>query len=768
MPTYCTSLCRVSPTVPRLLAVLVLACVLAPAKAGAVVPAPAERVAGEGSFQLLPSTRIVVPPGDAGARVAAHSLADLLASSSGLTLAVRSAEPGSPAAAIIFKRQAGLPPEGYWLEVSNRAITIAATTDAGLFYGAATLWQLVPLDGDQRVAAIQVRDQPVYPWRGLMLDSARHFQQPEFVKRLIDAMALLKLNVLQWHLTDDQGWRLEIRRYPKLTSIGAFRVPAGRAAHADIDPSTHAPRRYGGYYSQATVRAIVAYAAQRHVLIVPEIDMPGHASAAIAAYPELGTVPVGAVPADWGIYDHVFNMSEATCEFLEHVLGEVIELFPGPYVHIGGDEVQTREWELSPEARARAATLGLNDVSELRHYLIDRMARFLTAHRRRLLGWDEIIGPGLDRDALIMSWHGPDVALAAVRRGNDTVLSPWPTLYFDFLQSDAEDEPPGRVQTVTLRDVYGFDPQPPGLTPRDAIHLWGVQANIWTEHMRTEERVWHASFPRAAALAELGWTPASRRDYPDFVARLEALLPRLHRLGIPYADSAFAVRLRRGADAGAAPGRVGLYTESGTGEIHYTLDGTPPTAASPQYRDAIEIGAQAQLLANSFAAGEPLATPRRYAPDVPMAQRRSSRELELCSTGLPLALEIDSAAAGERPVVRLDVMNPCWIWRGVDLATPHRLEAAVGSVPFNYQIGADADKIRVGDARSASGELEVRLDGCDGEPLVSLPLGEAAPVGVSMLRAPLPVKRGVHDLCLRFARPKLDPMWGIDWVAIEE
>jgi hexosaminidase len=767
VPTYCTSLRRPSPTTLRLLIVLALAWVLAPAKAGSVVPAPAESLAGTGSFRLLPSTRLIVPPGDLGARAAARSLADLLASSSRLKLAIRSVEPGSTAAAIIFQRQPGLPPEGYRLEVGNRAITIAATTDAGLWYGAATLWQLVPIDGDLRVAAIQVRDQPLYPWRGLMLDSARHFQQPEFVKRLIDAMALLKLNVLHWHLTDDQGWRLQIRRYPKLTSIGAYRVPAGRAAQADIDPSTQAPRLYGGYYSQATVRAIVAYAAQRHVLIVPEIDMPGHASAAIAAYPELGTVPVGAVPADWGIYDHVFNMSEATCQFLEHVLGEVIELFPGPYVHIGGDEVQTREWAQSPAAMARAATLGLSDVAELRHYLIDRMARFLDAHGRRLVGWDEIMGPGLERDAVVMAWHGPADVLAAVRRGNDTVLSPWPTLYLDFLQSNADDEPPGRVKTVTLRDVYGFDPRPPGLTSRDAVHLQGVQANIWTEHMRTEERVWHAAFPRAAALAELGWTAPSRRDFSDFVARLEALLPRLRRLGVSYADSAFAVRLGRSA-AAASPGRVELYTETGDGEIHYTLDGTLPTPASPEYRIAIDLGAHAQLRANSFAGGEPLATARGYALQGPMAQRRSSRELELCSTGLPLALEIDSAAAGERPVVQLDIMNPCWIWRAVDLSTPHALEAAVGPVPFNYQIGADADKIHVGDARSKIGELEVRLDGCEGEPLLSLPLAEAALLGVSMLRAPLPVNSGMHDLCLRFARPALDPMWAIDWVAIEE
>ena len=768
MPTHCTSLRRVSSSLPRLLAALVLAGVLPSAKAASVVPAPAESAAGEGSFRLVPSTRIVVPRGDAGARAAARCLADLLATSTGLKLGVRTAEPGSPASAIAFKRHAGLPPEGYWLEVSGRGITIVATTDVGLYYGAATLWQLVPLDGDYRVAAIQIHDQPVYPWRGLMLDSARHFQQPEFVKHLIDAMAVLKLNVLHWHLTDDQGWRLEIRRYPKLTSIGAFRVPAGRAARADLDPSTQAPRLYGGYYSQATVREIVAYAAERHVLIVPEIEMPGHASAAIAAYPELGTAPVGVVPADWGIYDHVFNVSEATCEFLENVLGEVIELFPGRYVHVGGDEVLTREWAQSPDATARAAALGLNGVAELPHYLIERMAHFLAAHGRRLVGWDEIIGPGLDTAAVILSWRGLDSALAAASRGNDTVLSPWPTLYFDFLQSAAADEPPGRVKTVTLRDVYGFDPRPPGREPRQAKHLRGIQANVWTEHMRTEERVWHAAFPRAAAVAEVGWTPASRRDYPDFLSRLEVLLPRLRRLGIPYADSAFAVRLRRGEHRATAPGRVELYTESGSGEIRYTLDDTLPTAASTLYRDALEMDAHAEIRATSFAAGQPLAAPRRYAWDAGTAQRRSSRELELCTAALPLALEIDTPAAGERAVVQLDLMNPCWIWRGLDLGTPRTLVAAVGPVPFNYQIGADADKIRVGDARSATGELEVRVDGCDGEPLVTSPLTGAASIEVSMLRALLPVRPGLHDLCLRFARPSLDPMWAIDWVAIEE
>ena len=535
-----------------------------------------------------------------------------------------------------------------------------------------------------------------------------------------------------------------------------------------IDPSTHAPRLYGGYYSQATVREIVAYAAQRHVLIVPEIEMPGHASAAIAAYPELGTAPVGVVPADWGIYDHVFNMSEATCEFLENVLGEVMELFPGPYVHIGGDEVQTREWAQSPAATARAAALGLNGVAELRHYLIDRMARFLAAHGRRLVGWDEIVGPGLDTDAVVLSWHGLDGALAAARRGNDTVLSPWPTLYFDFLQSDAADEPPGRVKTVTLRDVYGFDPRVPGLTPREAKHILGIQANIWTEHMRTEQRVWHATFPRAAAVAELGWTPASRRDYANFLSRLEALLPRLRRLGVPYADSAFAVRLRRrkrrrGARARRALHRIRKRRDPLHARRH--IADSSLNSLSGRARDSGTRGTQRHQLRSRPAARDTQALRAgcrgRAAPLEP-------RTRAVYCGPAARARDRHAGSADERPVVQLDLMNPCWIWRGVDLGKALSLVAAVGPVPFNYQIGADANKIRVGDARSAAGELELRVDGCEGEPLVTLPLAGAAPVGVSTLRAQLPVRPGVHDLCLRFARPSLDPMWAIDWVAIEE
>lgn len=771
MPTHRTVLRRVRRGARPLLVAAALL-VLHPTALAGVIPAPAESTPGEGEFQLHAHTAVLVPAGDRQAEAAAAYFVDLLRRSRGLALRVRAAAPGAPvpAGAIVFERRAGLAPEGYALEVGRGRITIAATTAAGLFYGAGSLWQLVPVHG--AVRAVVVRDQPSYRWRGLMLDSARHYQTPEFIKRFLDAMALHKLNVLHWHLTDDQGWRLEIKRYPKLTEVGAYRVPAGRAAAEDIDPSTHAPRRVGGFYSQATVRDIVAYAAARQITIVPEIEMPGHASAALAAYPELGVAPtrLAAVPADWGIYTHVYDVGEPTCQFLENVLAEVLELFPGRYVHVGGDEVKLSEWQASDAVRARLAALGLADAKELHGYLVQRMGRFLAARGRRLVGWDEIIEPGLATDAVIMSWRGIDGARAAAKRGNDTVLSPWPTLYFDFRASGAADEPPGRVTQAPLAGVYAFNPEPPGLSAEEATHVLGLQANVWTEHIRLDERVGHATFPRAAAVAEVGWTPLAKRDWHDFLGRLPGAFRAYRLLGVPYSDSDFAVRARRHYDRAAGTVAVELATESGGGEIHYTLDGREPGRDSPRYQSALSLATPATLVARSFSGEGPLAASRRYRLDASDAHSRSSHALELCSDRISLALEVDAPREVARPVVRLDIMEPCWIYRGVELERPTTLRAAVGTVPFNYQIGADAAKIRAGDARSPAGELEVRLDGCEGAPLVTLPLAPAADrLGVTTLPAvALPARPGAHDLCLKFTRPALDPMWALDWVEVGE
>ncbi len=723
-----------------------------------MIPIPAEAILDGGSFRMHPGLRLRVAAGDPDAAVAARYLSGLLARSRGLSLAVQTGGPS--AGTIAFERRSGLGPEAYRLEVLPRGITISATGFAGLLYGAVTLWELLPPGrGEAYVPAQRIRDQPAYPWRGLMLDSARHFQSPAFVKSMIDWMAWHKLNVLHWHLTDDQGWRLEIRKYPRLTAIGAWRTPASVGA-----PSA---TRYGGFYTQREVQDIVAFAATRNVTIVPEIDMPGHAQAAIAAYPALGSTDGAAPPvsARWGVHTYLFNPDEATLSFLEDVLAEVVELFPGPYVHVGGDEAVKDQWRASPRVLARARQLGIDDMEALQGYFTDRMGRFLAARGRRLVGWDEILRPDLNKNAVVMSWRGTSGARAAAIAGYDTVLSPWPTLYFDNRQSTLPSEPPGRTSVISLEAVYRFEMRDAALDAAQQRHVLGVQANVWTEHIRTEERVEWMTLPRAAAVAELGWSPPSRRSWPDFLARLAASLPRYHAFGIHVADSVFAVDGRLKATAAGA--EVSLTNQAHVGDIRYTTDGHEPSNGSAVYSAPLALAPGGEVRAATFVGGAQVsATWSRHIDRAALA-RRSSRELDLCSDGLGLLLEPRDAGGDPAGIVALDIMNPCWIYRAVDLSHGGRLTAAVAALPFNFEIGADVNKIRVGDARTANGELEVRLDACDAAPAATVALGAAR--GPATLPAvALPQLPGRHDVCLRFARPALEPMWALDWVEIGE
>ena len=373
-----------------------------------------------------------------------------------------------------------------------------------------------------------------------MLDSVRHFQSPQFVLQFIDWMALHKLNLLHWHLTDDQGWRLQIKKYPRLTEVGAWRVPAGAAAAADIDSATGHPRLYGGFYSQDEVRRIVAHASERNITIVPEIGMPGHATAAIVAYPQLGVTdhPPGTVPSDWGVYHNLYNVDDSTFDFLDDVLDEVMALFPSEYVHVGGDEAVKDQWQASARIQARMRELHIADEAALQSYFIQRIEKHVNAHGRRMIGWDEILEGGIARNATIMSWRGLDGAVAATAAGHDAVLSPWPTLYFDNRQGAGSDEPPGRGKVISLHDVYDFDPMPASIVANERQHILGLQANVWTEHIRTEDRVAYMTFPRAAAVAEVGWSPAAKHDWSDFVRRLPAQFARYKAVGLRYSDDA--------------------------------------------------------------------------------------------------------------------------------------------------------------------------------------------------------------------------------------
>jgi hexosaminidase len=672
----------------------------------AVIPAAASVKRSSGAFIVTAHTRIAAGRSADDQRIARY-FADLVQRTRRLTLPVDvQTESSQPRGGIAFLIDPGgaASPEAYSLAVGPAGVTVSARDRRGLFYGAITLWQLMGTDaGDATqvsLPALRITDEPRFRWRGLMLDSARHYQSPEFIERFIDWMALHKLNVLHWHLTDDQGWRLEIRKYPRLTQVGAWRVPAGPAAAADIDPATGKPRLYGGYYSQDTVRRIVRYAAEREVTIVPEIEMPGHATAATVAYPQLGVDghATAVVPSDWGIYPNLFNVEDATFEFIEDVLREVLELFPGEYIHVGGDEAVKDQWKSSPRVQQLMRERGIADEHALQSYFIQRVGRFLSAHGRRLIGWDEILEGGLAEDATVMSWRGIDGALAAAAAGHDAVLSPWPTLYLDNRQGAGATEPPGRGRVISLEDVYSFDPMPATLPSERYHHILGVQANLWTEHMRTEERAQWMVWPRAAAIAEIGWSLPERRDFADFRTRLESALGWYRALGLRYADTAFR------------------------------------------------------------------------APAALQERRRTSQDLKTCADKLVLNLEDDAPVRGERAVFLVDIMQPCWIFEGADLTRITSIAATVGQFPFNFQIGKDRDAIHLRPPQGPDGELEVRVDACDGEPIVVLPLGPAAGnAGVTRLPAAAIASRaGRHDLCFTFTGRDIDPMWAIDSIELVE
>ncbi|HET6941721.1 MAG TPA: family 20 glycosylhydrolase, partial [Sphingomicrobium sp.] len=608
---------------------------------------PREVVEHEGSFLLSPSTRISVPPDDRGGAVAANYLRDLLARSNSLDLKVTKG-----AGAIRFVRTRGLPPEGYEVESRRDGVTVSASTDAGLLYGAITVWQLASGEKTNVIPATSIRDMPRFGWRGLMLDSARHFQSPEFIKRLVDWMAVNKLNTLHWHLVDDQGWRLEIRKYPRLTEVSGWRRPA-------TAPGAPPLPRVGGFYTQDQVREIVAYAAARNITIVPEIEMPGHALSAIRAYPSLGTgapVPPG-VESDWGVFPWLYNLDDSSFAFLEDVLRETMALFPSTYIHVGGDEAVKDQWKASPKIQARMMALGIKDEHDLQSWFMSRIGRFLSAHGRRMVGWDEILQGGIPNNATIMSWQGTAGAIAAAKAGHDSVLSPAPTLYFDNRQGFGAIEPPGRGNLVDLASVYAFDPLPSELTADQQKHVLGVQGNLWTEHVRTEDRAMWNSFPRASAVAEIGWSNPTKPDFADFIDRLVPQMQRMSALGLTPAASLFAVKVETSFNPPANVAAVALSSQSGL-QIRYTLDGSAPSEVSRLYGSPLQLTVPTRLRAATFHGPRPLPGAIDQLVDARFVRRRTDEELRTCSAKVRLALEDDYPGNGPRAVFVTDIFEP--------------------------------------------------------------------------------------------------------------
>ena len=509
----------------------------------AVIPQPGNVAYGSGAFVLTDRATIST---DAAMRGVGYALADYVAPATGYRLPVRTS-----AGAISIRTDTSLQrlgDEGYRLVVTPAGITIRAAKPAGAFYAVQTLRQLLPVavfraakvDGVAwTVPAVVIEDAPRFSWRGAHLDCGRHFMPKEFVKKYIDLLALHKLNRFHWHLTEDQGWRIEIKKYPRLTEIGSWRsgtLIGRQRGYADSTQWRFDGQRHGGFYTQDDVREIVAYAAARFITVVPEIEMPGHAQAAIAAYPELGnTADTVGVGMRWGVYAHILNPEESTIRFMQDVLTEVLALFPGRYVHVGGDEAVKVEWQASPRAQARIRELGLKDEHELQSYFIRRMDEFLTSRGRSLVGWDEILEGGLAPNAVVMSWRGTEGGIAAAQADHDVVMTPTSHTYFDYYQSaDTAGEPIAIGGFLPLDTVYGYEPVPAVLTPAQARRILGTQAQLWTEYMPNPRKVEYMAFPRLSALAEVAWTPRERKDFAGFSERLRTHLGRLEILDVNY------------------------------------------------------------------------------------------------------------------------------------------------------------------------------------------------------------------------------------------
>ncbi len=555
--------------------------------AAAIVPQPLQVTTLDGTFPLHAQTRILVDADDAQLEPVGRYLVDTLAQLTGWTLELGTlaTDQNIPSDCILLTRReadAALGDEGYQLMVGPKDVIICAAQPAGVLYGVQSLRQMLPLgwDGVDSSAeslplqAMIIKDSPRYAWRGLMLDVSRHFFDVDFVKKYIDLLALYKLNRFHWHLSDDNGWRIEIKKYPRLTEVGAWRIEADGS-------------HYGGFYTQEQIRDIVAYAAARHITIVPEIDIPGHSMAALASYPELGydDGKTYVVPPVGGFHLPLNVGRPVVYEFVNNVLDELCDLFPGPWFHIGGDEVGKKYWESAPECQELMKRENLASLDELQSYFIRQVETHLNSRGKRMIGWDEILQGGLAPNATVMSWRGTKGGIAAAQENHDVVMSPTDYCYIDYRQ--AEYETGFGKRTLTLEKVYSFNPTPAELDAAQARHILGVQGNLWTERIETPQRAEYMALPRACAIAEAGWSAMDRRDWTDFQQRLNAQYRLLSALGY-----AFRVPPPVGAEElkeFTEPISVELRSPVADGVVHFTSDGSEPTADSPVFDQPLTV-----------------------------------------------------------------------------------------------------------------------------------------------------------------------------------
>jgi len=557
----------------------------APAAADVLVPMPASAQELPGSY--MPDSRIVIglsDTRDARLKELGSRAAGILREAwHGQVSVSRSRGKGDVRLELAADPQAN--PESYTLQVDDKGITLKAPTHTGLFYGLQTLRQLAPPDAAQHsIAAVRIEDAPRFGYRGLMLDVARHMAPIEDIKRQLDLMARYKFNVFHWHLSDDQGWRIEIKRFPKLTSVGAWRRETMVDRH--FDPYVGDGKRYGGFYTQAQAREIVEYAKKLHIEVIPEIDMPGHMVAALAAYPELGCTPGPfEVRTTWGVADDILCPSEKTFEFVTGVLAEVMDVFPSRYIHVGGDEAPTIRWEQSPLAQDIIRREGLKNEHALQGWFLRRVEAFVNAKGRKIIGWDEILDGDPSPTATVMSWRGMTGGIKAAQRGHDVIMAPVDHAYFDYCEGKPPLEPDCMVGHLPLKQVYAFEPVPSALTPEQAKHVLGGQANLWTEYISRTDQAQAKYWPRALAMADVLWAPRESHDWDGFLQRLGPQLEALGKAGVNYRIPD-VLGLEADVVTLQAQAPLELSTPIPAAKILYTLDGSEPGAQSPVYSGA--------------------------------------------------------------------------------------------------------------------------------------------------------------------------------------
>ena len=580
----------------------------------AIIPKPVSVEEEVGSFLLDDRTTIVYGTDDL--KVPARYLSRFLKTPTGYSLAVSGEKVQGNMIFLRVNDQDTLKSEGYRLQVFKDSVVIAGVDSSGVFNGIQTLLQLLPPEIFAQhkidtviwsVPKVSVVDYPRFGWRGMHLDVSRHFFPKEFIKKYLDLLAMHKMNVFHWHLTDNNGWRLEIKKYPKLTEISAWRVDRENEPWRKRTPPKPGEKAtYGGFYTQEDVKEIVKYAAERNIMIIPEIEMPGHTGEVFAAYPELSCSgkKTYVSPGGWPGEDIFCAGNDSVFVFLENVLDEVFELFPSPYVHIGGDEADKRTWKKCPKCQQRIKDEHLKDEDELQSWFVKKIEKYVVAHGKKLIGWDEILEGGLAPEATVMSWRGEVGGVEAAKQHHDAIMCPTGYCYFDYYQADPQFEPEAIGGLTTLKKVYSYDPIPEGLTKEQEKHILGGQGNVWTEFIPTPEKAEYMAVPRMTALAEVLWTPKEEKNWLDFRKRLVTQFKRFDYMGVNYSKGSWEVDIVAEPSRDGKVFKVRLESEQVGYPIYYTLDGSDPTTRSHLYTGPFEIDRTTTIKAGLFENGK--------------------------------------------------------------------------------------------------------------------------------------------------------------------